>query len=107
LQVFHRLLQEIGERPDADVGAAAAVAQDLDELGFRPLQRAASDRMWEKFRFDANRRTAQAPVMTEICALSSLAMKTAGLWLSCGPNMNTCRSPRVFQIRLVRNASGL
>jgi hypothetical protein len=52
-------------------------------------RRAASDRMCEKFRFDENRRTAQAPVMTEICALSSLAMKAPGRWLSCGPNMKT------------------
>jgi hypothetical protein len=38
LQVFHRLFEEIGQCPDPDIGAAAAVAQGLDELRLRALQ---------------------------------------------------------------------
>ena len=38
LQVFHRFLEEIGQRPDADIGAAAAVTQGFHEFRLGPLQ---------------------------------------------------------------------
>jgi hypothetical protein len=107
LQVFHRLFEEIGQRPDPDIGAAAAVAQDLDELRLRPLQSRCLGPDVREIPVRREQAHGPGPGDDRDLRIVVIGHEGAGRWLSCGPNMKTCRSPRVFQIRFVRNASGL
>jgi hypothetical protein len=99
-------LEELRQRPDPDprLGRGGAEKVEMGGLGRLQLGRALA-----RLATGPSRRsvTSHAPLTTETCAFGSEAMKPAMAWLSAGPKSKHCRSPRVFQTRLVRNAAGL